>query len=363
MLVDRLRSFLCLHNMHVTHLSTFFALILSVNGIPAPPSPPSPRSTYLPKRLLALEEHCVSPSLEAEVVASGVSQRYPGVLEKLKDVGAGRIAAMDAGHLTMQVLSQQSASGLEDPEGCRAANDAVSSVVKGNSKRFAGFAVLPMSLPDEAATELNRSVTTLGLKGAMIWNHLKDGTYYDALRFDPVFAMAQDLDVPLYLHPAAATADIVSKLFAGNYPAAVAGRLGTNSWGWHVDVGMHVLRLYSAGLFDRFPKLKLVIGHNGEGLPMFIDRIDSTGLRNDTTFNQVWSTNIWSTTSAFFTVRQFEQLRQVSPVERIMYSVDYPFSTNIDGWAFVEKLAQAQVLSDEEMDMFAYKNAEKLLKL
>ena len=175
--------------------------------------------------------------------------------------------------------------------------------------------------------------------------------------------MSQELDVPLYLHPAAPTADIASKLFAGNYPAAVAGRLGTNSWGWHVDVGTHVLRLYSAGLFDRFPKLKMIIGHNGEGLPMFIDRIDSTGLRNDTTFGRVWSTNIWSTTSAFFTVRQFDQLRQVSPVERIMYSVDYPFSTNTDGWAFVEKLAQEQVLTDAEMDMFAWKNAETLLKL
>jgi predicted TIM-barrel fold metal-dependent hydrolase len=143
----------------------------------------------------------------------------------------------------------------------------------------------------------------------------------------------------------------------------VAGRLGTNSWGWHVDVGTHVLRLYSAGLFDRFPKLKSIIGHNGEGLPMFIDRIDSTGLRNDTTFDRVWRTNIWSTTSAFFTVRQFAQLRQVSPVERVMYSVDYPFSTNTDGWAFVEKLAQAQVLSDAEMHLFAWKNAEALLKL
>jgi predicted TIM-barrel fold metal-dependent hydrolase len=347
--------------MRITHLCTLFSLALSANSLPTPPSPP--KYCYLPKRLVALEEHVVSPSLEAEVVASGIAQRTPGVLEKLKDVGAGRIAAMDAGHLSMQVLAQQSASGLENPDGCRAANDAVRAVIKTNPKRFAGFAVLPMSLPDEAAAELKRSVTELGFKGAMIWNHLRDGTYYDAARFDPVFAMAQTLDVPLYLHPATPAADIASKLFAGNYPAPVAGRLGTSSWGWHVDVGTHVLRLYSAGLFDRFPKLKLIIGHNGEGLPMFIDRIDSTGLRNDTTFDRVWNTNIWSTTSAFFTVRQFEQLKQVSPIERIMYSVDYPFSSNTDGWAFVEKLSQAQVLSNREMDLFAYKNAEALLKL
>ena len=86
-----------------------------------------------------------------------------------------------------------------------------------------------MSLPEEAAAELNRSVTTLGFKGAMVRNRLKDGTYYDAARFNPVFAMAQKLNVPLYLHPATPTADIASKLFAGNYPVAVAGKLGVTS--------------------------------------------------------------------------------------------------------------------------------------
>jgi predicted TIM-barrel fold metal-dependent hydrolase len=348
--------------MRASSFVSLFALTLGVSGSPTPPSPP--RSSYLPKRLIALEEHVVSPSLEAEVVASGVADRNPpGTLDKLKDVGAGRIAAMDAGMLSLMLLSQQSASGLENVEGCRKANDAVASVIATHPKRYAGFANIPMALPDDAAAELERSVTQLGFKGAMIWNHLKDGTYYDSARFYPVFAMAERLDVPIYLHPAAPTADITAKLFAGNYPAALAGRLGTTSWGWHVDVGTHVLRLYGAGLFDRFPKLKLIIGHNGEDLPMFIDRIDSTGLRNDTTFDRIWNTNIWTTTSAFFTVRAFQQLRQVSPVERIMYSIDYPFSSMTDGWKFVEELAEARVLSDHEMDMFAYRNAEKLLKL
>lgn len=348
--------------MRIDRFSTLFLFAFGANSSPTPPS--VPRSCYLPKRLIALEEHVVSPSLEAEVIAGGIVQRSaPGTLDKLKDVGAGRIAAMDAGKLTMQVLSQQSASGSQDPDGCRKANDAVRAVVGTYPKRFAGFAVLPMANPDQAAAELQRSVTQLGFKGAMIWNHLNDGTYYDAARFDTLFAMAVKLDVPIYLHPAAPTSDIAQKLFVGNYDATRAGRLGTNSWGWHVDVGTHVLRLYSAGLFDRFPKLKLIIGHNGEDLPMFIDRIDSTGLRNDTTFDKVWNTNIWTTTSGFFTLRTFQQLRQVSPIERIMYSVDYPFSTTTDGWQFIEKLAESRVLTDGEMDMFAYKNAEKLLKL
>jgi len=218
----------CLLSMRVLHLSTLVIFAIGTNSIPKPVS--SSKPCRLPKRLFALEEHIVSPSLEAEVIAGGVVQRNPpGTLDKLKDVGAGRIAAMNAGHLSMQVLAHESASGLEDPKGCRAANDAVRSAVVSRPTRFAGFAVLPMSLPEEAAAELNRSVTTLGFKGAMVRNRLKDGTYYDAARFNPVFAMAQKLNVPLYLHPATPTADIASKLFAGNYPVAVAGKLGVTS--------------------------------------------------------------------------------------------------------------------------------------
>lgn len=347
--------------MHISYLASVLALAIRANA--SPTSPPSYKP-YLPKRLIALEEHVVSPSLEAEVLAAGVVQRYPGVLDKLKDVGAGRLADMDAGHLSLMVLAQQSASGMEDPNGCTEANNAIQKAIAANPKRFAGFAVLPLATPDQAAVELERAVKQLKFKGAMIWNHLKDGTYFDGGKFDVVFAKAQELDVPLYLHPAAPTQDIFNRLFAGNYvQPQTAGRFSTNSWGWHVDVGTHILRLYGAGVFDRFPKLKVIIGHNGEDLPMFIDRIDSTGFRNDTTFDKVWNTNIWTTTSAFFTVRAFQQLRQVTPIDRIMYSVDYPFSNISAGYQFVQQLAEQRVLTNQEMDMFAYKNAEKLLKL
>ena len=156
----------CLPSMHVPHLSTLLVLAICANDIPTPYS--SRKSCYLPKRLIALEEHVISRTPEAEVIAGGVVQRNPrGTLGKLKNVGAGRIAAMNAGHLSMQVLAQQSASGLGDPEGCRAANDAVRSVIVCTPTRFTGFAVLPMSLPEEAAAQLNRSVTTLGSKARL----------------------------------------------------------------------------------------------------------------------------------------------------------------------------------------------------
>jgi predicted TIM-barrel fold metal-dependent hydrolase len=239
--------------MHILYLPAFLMLAFGVGSSPTPPSPP--RNYYLPKQLIALEEHVVSPSLEAEVVASGVANRSaPGTLDKLKDVGAGRIAAMDAGMLSLMVLSQQSASGLENIDSCRKANDAVASAIATYPKRYAGFANIPMAFPEDAATEMNRAVTKLGFKGALIWNHLKNGTYFDSTRFYPVFAMAEKLDVPIYLHPAAPAADIASKLYTGDYSAALAGRLGTNSWGWHVDVGTHVLRLYGRGTVRSLPQ-------------------------------------------------------------------------------------------------------------
>lgn len=163
------------------------------------------------------------------------------MLDKLKDVGASRIAAMDAGMLLLMVLSQQSTSGLDNIERCRKANDDVASAIAAYPKRYVGFAKIPMALPEDAAAEVQRAITRLGFKGAMIWNHLKDGTYYDSARFDLVFAMAKKLDVPIYLHPAAPTADIASNMYAGNYPATRGGRLATNSWDWHVGVGTHVL--------------------------------------------------------------------------------------------------------------------------
>jgi predicted TIM-barrel fold metal-dependent hydrolase len=345
--------------MRISRLTPLFTLTLVVHTSPSPPRP-----YYLPNRLIALEEHAVSPSLEAEVIASGIANRSaPGTLEALKDVGAGRIAAMNAGHVSLAVLSQQSASGSSNASACREANDALHTAVLTHPTRFAAFAVLPMTYPDLAAAELERTVTHLGFKGAMLWNNLKNGTYYDSPTFHPVFAKAQDLDVPLYLHPAAPSPSIAAELFAGNYLSASANLLGTTAWGWHVDVGTHLLRLYSSGLFSRFPKLKIIIGHNGEGLPMFLDRIDSVGLNKNSSFAQVWETNVWVTTSAFFSKRALEQLRAVGGMGRVMYSVDYPFSGMRDGWEFVEEVARSGVLTREEMDGWAWGNAEELLRL
>jgi predicted TIM-barrel fold metal-dependent hydrolase len=353
--------------MLLIHFTIALLFSSSTLALPTSSHDGKPKGSYLPPYLIALEEHTVSPSLEAELLNSSIAVSTPKAIPLLQDRPPVRLAAMDAAHISLTVLSQSSGTGVNNASACHAANIAMASLVAAKPDRYAGFAVLPMGNPIAAAAELRFATQELKLAGALIWNHLPNGTYYDGEAYAPFWSATEELGTPIYIHPVAASADVAKTLFSGNYAASTAGKLGTNSFGWHVDVGNHVLRLYAAGAFKRWPKLKIVIGHNGEGLAMFIDRVDNTGLgaekSADHTFDSVWRTNIWTTTSAFFTVRQFQMLRQVMPLERIMFSVDYPFSTFAQGWEFVKDLAEQRVLGDKEMDDFAYGNAARLLGL
>jgi predicted TIM-barrel fold metal-dependent hydrolase len=355
-----------LANMYLTTLLPLLMTLTSTSALPHNTSTPK-NPCYFPPHLIALEEHTISPSLEPELLESSIAIDLPKIIPLLQDRPAVRLAAMDSAHISLTVLSQSSGVGANNATACHLANIAMSSLVAANPSRYAGFAVVPMSDPIAATAELRYAVKELGLRGAMVWNHLPNGTYYDDEAYAPFWAAAESLGAPIYIHPVSPTPDVSKLLFAGNYAASTAGKLGMNAWGWHIDVGTHVLRLFASGLFSRFPKLKIIIGHSGEGLAIFIDRIDSQNLgqekANGTTFESVWKSNIWVTTSAFFTVRQFEMLRQVMPLERIMFSVDWPFSTFAQGWQFVQKLAEARVLTEREMDGFAFGNAVGLLGL
>lgn len=332
--------------------------------LPISSSAPAYPRMHLPSRLIALEEHALFPSLPPTgAFYNATFQSMTGVRTKLEDLGEGRIQDMDAGHVTKQVLSTIPGMASTDPEGCIAANDALAAAVSRHPTRLAGFAALPMARPDLAASELLCAVTQLGFVGAMIDNHLPNGTYYDTPDYDPVFTMAEKLDVPIYIHPAPPTASQIQSLSTGDYPISNAFKIGAAAWGWHADVVLHLIRLYASGLFLRYPKLKIIIGHDGEALPMMIDRVDDNRLRTDQKFSDVWDRNIWVTTAGFLHLRTFEMLLKVTKVERVMFSVDYPLVNITDGWKFVEELARSRILSDKEMDMFAYKNAEGLLKL
>ena len=321
----------------------------------------------LPTRTITLEEHVLFPSLDTPTTFyDNIWKILPQVKDLITDHATARLADMDHGHVSLQLMSHLPGMPTAHPEGCHGANDEMAAAIAKNPDRLAGFAALPMAEPSKAAQELERAVKDLGLAGAMIDNHLADGTHYDDTRFWPVFEMAERLDVPIYIHPAPPSEEMVQQRFGGNYEPVTKMGMATGAWGWHENVGLHVLKLYAAGLFERYPKLKIIIGHMGEMLPIWIDRVDGlkffekAGLPG---FRKVWEKNIWVTSSGIFSVRTLEMLMKVTSMDRILYSIDAPFNSSELGWKFIEDIAASGVLTDEEMDMFVHENAKKLLKL
>ncbi|KAI0182125.1 amidohydrolase 2 [Hypoxylon sp. FL1284] len=321
-----------------------------------------------PSLTITLEEHVAFPALEKEdTFSSGIWKLFPEAKLAAQDTSTGRIASMNENHIAFQIMSHVPGLANGRPEACRKANDEMAEAVKKNPTRLGGLAALPMSHPDLAAAELKRVVKELGLLGAMIDNHLEDMTHYDDERFWPVFEMAERLDVPIYIHPSPPSASRIKDAFEGNYSAAVARGLSSAMWGWHEDTGLHVLKLYLAGLFERFPKLKIIIGHMGEMIPMMVDRITAAAAifseGKAAKFSDVWDRNIWVTSSGIFSVRVLEMLLKVTKKDRVMYSVDTPFSPNTKGWAYIQEIADKSSLSKEDQDDFAFGNAKKLFKL
>lgn len=269
---------------------------------------------------------------------------------------------MDAGGVNFQVISH---GPLDAPASiCIQANNELAEAISKNPTRLAGFATLPMGEPVAAAAELERCVKTLGFVGTLVDSHF-EGEHYDDEKFWPVFEKAQELDVPVYIHPTFASEEMMG-YFKGNYADDVAVALSAFGWGWHSDTGLHVLRLFAAGVFDRFPRLKIVIGHMGELLPFQLERIFPQSERwgkRERGLREVWMESIWVTTSGMFSLAPLACLLQTTSVDHVLYSVDYPFSSNEKGKAFVEEIEKSGLLKGEDMEKFAYKNAESLLKV
>ncbi|KAH8663608.1 2-amino-3-carboxymuconate-6-semialdehyde decarboxylase [Tricladium varicosporioides] len=311
---------------------------------------------------ITLEEHYVSKRVR-QASAKDPLAVFPQILQdKLHDLGDGRIKDLDNGGISIQVLSHGPVE--VDPTLSREVNDELAIAVSKNPTRLAGFAVLPMGEPAAAAEELSRCVRQHGFVGALIDNHF-DGEFYDGEKFLPVFEKAQELDVPIYIHPTFAPNKMMDH-YKGNYDDMAAFALSAFGWSWHAETGLHFLKLFASGLFDRFPRLKIIIGHMGELLPFQLARIASGASRWAKTERQlmdVWKSNIWVTTSGMFTLPPLACLLQTTTIDHVLYSVDYPFSANELGKEFAEKIRTSGLMSEEEFQQFAYKNAEALLKI
>ena len=316
--------------------------------------------------MIALEEHFFSGSV-LDAFDDQFREQFkaiPGAKDKLKDLGELRLKEMDNGQTSMQVISHAAAPGGLSPEICIQGNDQLAAAVRTHKDRFAGFAVLPVAHPEACAKELERSIKELGFVGALIDNHA-DGKYFDGPEYDVMWRKAEELDVPIYIHPTWPV-EGMSSLYTGNFTAGASRSLGSSGWGWHSDVALHILRLHAAGVFDRFPKLKIIIGHFGEMLPFQIDRICHLSMRwgdIKRKLKEVWDENIWITTSGVWSLDPLRCVLANTKIDHILFSLDYPFEPPEKGLKWMQELQQSGLVTQTELEMIAYKNSEQLLRV
>ncbi|ADU01942.1 MULTISPECIES: amidohydrolase family protein [Mycolicibacterium] len=318
-------------------------------------------------RVIAIEEHYAHPGLQpAEALAN--LRKHPQlarIQDKLEDLGAGRLADMDAAGIDMQVLSHtvpgaEALPAAQAVDVVRQTNDDLAEVIAAHPDRFAGFAALPMRDPQAAATELQRAVGTLGFCGAMI-NGLIEGRFLDHPDFTPLLSTAADLGVPLYLHPSFPPPQ-VAQIYFGGLPPVLADLLATAGWGWHAETALHVLRLISTGVFDRLPELRVIVGHMGEMIPFALARIDTvlspmTELRQPVA--QYFQTNVWFTTSGYTTFPPLQCALSTVGIDRLIFSVDYPYTDN----ASARALLDTAPISPVDREKLAHATVEALLRV
>ncbi|KAJ8119801.1 hypothetical protein ONZ43_g3329 [Nemania bipapillata] len=319
--------------------------------------------------IITLEEHFVSrAAIEGQPNSHNQSfKAMPDLFNKLAELGPQRIADMDAGQVTLQVISH--APGDLSPALCRECNDQLAEAVLSNPSRFAGFAELPMNEPVEAARELRRACSgeMNGVKfvGALVDSHTEDGLYYDGPEFDVLWEEATKLDVPIYIHPTWPSEQLSAAYQSPHLSNNVNMSILAFGFGWHSDVATHILRLYAGGVFDRFPKLKIIIGHMGEMIPYMLQRIQRVSLQwgKERSFREVWDNNLWLTTSGNWALDPLACILRNTKHDRIMYSVDYPFAKSPNGLAWLEELEESGMVTEEELEGIRWRNAAALLGL
>ena len=327
-------------------------------------------------RVVALEEHFTVPALARRIDPDAMSRRGfrprkaptsgPNPLDLLPDIGEARLKAMDAAGITIQVLSNTGPGpdlvpGADGIALARELNDHLAAAIACHPDRYAGFAVLPTQSPEACAAELSRAVKDQRFSGALI-NGTTQGRFLDHPSYDGLLAAAVELDVPIYIHPHLPP-EPVRQAYYSDLPPGAARVLQSAAWGWHSETAIHVLRLVMAGTLDRHPRLKLIIGHMGEMLPIMLQRIDEVSAVDTDHLSRPVSRaildQVWLTTSGIFSEPPLLAALLTFGIDRIMFSVDYPYSPNSKGRDFLGRLS----LAPADMAKFTHRNADALLKL
>lgn len=343
-------------------------------------------------RIICLEEHvndlavaaAVKDAFAAEVpYLGGIGSRYrdppestPGdrprltfIPETMKTAAAPiaqRIAAMDQAGIDMQVISLSNEPQLAGAAGgvdlVRGANDRLAQAAAQHPDRFSAFFALPWHDPDAAVREAERCVRELKLPATMLTGRPMGEFFIDDPRFEPVLATLAELDAPIYIHPGPPVLAVQQPYYGGFNPEATA-RLSLFGWGWHHEAGIQVIRLILSGALDRHRGLKVISGHWGEMVPFYLQRMDDTmppevtGLSR--TIGQTYRDQVWVGPSGMLDTPHFLFIREVLGIDRIVFSIDYPYLTMSGARRWLETLPIPQA----EKEAIAFANAEALLRL
>jgi 2,3-dihydroxybenzoate decarboxylase len=295
------------------------------------------------------------------------SPRARDLFDRIQDLDERRLADMDATGIDMQLLMLTSpgVQMFQPAEACALAassNDQLAQTIAKHPTRFSGLAAFAPNAPQAAALEIERAVQVLGLKGALVNSHTQ-GRYLDDEFYWPIFEVCEALDVPLYIHPNTPSPQMVEPFLSRCLDAAI--------YGFAAETGLHTLRLIVSGVFDRFPKLKIVLGHLGEGLPFWLYRIDfmhagivragrsegAQALKRKP--SDYLRENFYYTTSGMAWEPSITFVQQQMGYDRVMYAMDYPYQYVAEEVAAMDALP----LTAEQKKMFFQSNAEKLFRL
>lgn len=330
-------------------------------------------------KLIATEEHYMSKAVNEQymkvmtkLVSPAIRARLEGLqhfLEsnrEISDLGELRLAAMDKQGVDIQVISYGNNSPMDlPPESavllCRQANDELAAAIQKHPTRFAGFAVLPVGNPQAAAEELTRAVKELGFVGASL-NGVYRGRFFDEPEYFPIFEKAAQLNVPVYFHPGFPDEKVSDYYYRGeNIPADVSAVFSAYGYGWHVDAGIHMIRMLLSGIFERLPDLKVITGHWGELVPYYFNRLDDYFFKSmtgfDRKFSDIYKEHVYITPSGIMSRSTAMLAIEEMGADHVLWSCDFPYVRREDGKDFLMELD----LSEDARGKIAYKNAETLL--
>lgn len=314
------------------------------------------------QRIISIEEHFWITNLRDRYTGyARVSPHHP--TKELDELGELRLRRMDEAGIDFQIISHmQPGTQTMDPDCAvtlaRQANDTLYDAVRAHPARFGGFAEIPTPNPNAAADELERTVVKYDFKGALV-NGLTGTTFLDNKRFWSIFERAQALDVPIYLHPAIPHPVVMNAYYSDYKPNGFPA--GAVLWGFMAETGLQAVRLIQSGVFEKYPRLKFILGHLGEAIPFMLWRCDwlYENVFKQSGFADAFREHFYVTTSGNFSQNALICTLAELGSNRIMFAVDWPFNSNIEAVSFLNNAP----ISDDDRQRIFHRNAERVFRL